>query len=164
MRAPAQGVVPPLADPSARCYAGAGSSWTRWLADPPVRRWCSRRARDAAISPSAAFRPSKPVVDVDLPGLREQAQDLPLPRRDLPGRLRVRLAARPAHHGARGTRVERALTPVDGADRPEEFGEVHVLHDVALRALPDGLADQPLVRERRQHQDPALRKAVYDLG
>src|SRR6516164_9012706 len=66
--------------------------------------------------------------------LREQAQDLPLPRRNLPSGLRVGLATQPAHYGARGARVERALTPVDGADRPGELGEVHVLHDVALRS------------------------------
>ena len=53
---------------SRRRLAGAGSCWTGWLVDPAVCCWCSSRAREAAISPSAASRPSKPVVDVDFPG------------------------------------------------------------------------------------------------
>ena len=53
---------------SRHAHPPVATSQAPWLAGTSVRWWCSRRAREAAISPSAASRPSKPVVDVDFPG------------------------------------------------------------------------------------------------
>ena len=70
----------------------------------------------------------------------------------------------PADHNPGAAGVEGALPPVHGPDRPDQFGQVHVLHDEALRALLDGLQDQPLIRRTGQHEHPDVGAALGDRG
>ena len=73
-------------------------------------------------------------------------------------------AVHPADDDPGAAGVEGALPPVHGPDRPDQLGQVHVLDHEALRALLDGLQDQPLIRGTRQHEHPDVGVALGYRG
>ena len=73
-------------------------------------------------------------------------------------------AVHPADDDPGAAGVEGALSPVHGPDRPDQLGQVDVLDHEALRALLDGLQDQPLIRGTGQHEHPDVGVALGYRG